>query len=90
MEEQLLEDAMALPILDLGTWKDFKDNQEDAFKPYDAPGDALKEMKTLRMGNNLIKEHIAKIKMLVTRSELHTASAAVIDFFRESLNIPLQ
>jgi Ty3 transposon capsid-like protein/Zinc knuckle len=89
-KEQLLEDAMALPSLDLGTWKEFKENLEEAFKPYDAPGDALEEMKTLRMGNNSIEEHIAKFKMLVTRSGLDTASAAVIDYFRESLNIPLQ
>jgi Ty3 transposon capsid-like protein/Zinc knuckle len=89
-KEQLLEDAMALPSLDLGTWKRFKDNLEEAFKPYDAPGDALEEMKTLRMGNNSIEEHIAKFKMLVTRSGLEATSAAVIDYFRESLNIPLQ
>ena len=89
-KEQLLEDAMALPTLDLGTWKQFKINLEEAFKPYDAPGDALEEMKTLRMGNNSIEEHIAKFKMLVTRSELEATSAAVIDYFRESLNIPLQ
>jgi hypothetical protein len=89
-KEQILEEAMALPSLDLGTWKQFKDNLEEAFKPYDAPGDALEEMKTLRMGNNSIEEHVAKFKMLVTRSGLDTASAAVIDYFRESLNIPLQ
>ena len=42
------------------------------------------------MGNNSIEEHIAKFKMLVTRSGLNTTSAAVINYFRESLNIPLQ
>ena len=42
------------------------------------------------MGNNSIEEHIAKFKMLVTRSGLDTTCAAVIDYFRESLNIPLQ
>jgi hypothetical protein len=89
-KEQLLEDAMALPSLDLGTWTQFKASLEDSFKPYDAPGDALEEMKALRMGNNSIEEHTAKFKMLVTRSGLDTTSAAVIDYFRESLNIPLQ
>ena len=46
-KEQLLEEAMAQPDLNLGTWKQFKDNLEEAFKPYDAPGDALEEIKTL-------------------------------------------
>ena len=89
-KEQLFEEAMAQPDLNLGTWKQFKDNLEEAFKPYDAPGDTLEEMKTLQMGNNSIEEHIAKFKMLVTRSGLDTNSAAVIDYFRESLNISLQ
>ena len=89
-KEQLLEEAMAQPDLNLGTWKQFKDDLEEAFKPYDALRDALKEMKTLQMGNNLIEKHITKFKMLVTRSGLDTTSAAVINYFRESLNIPLQ
>ena len=29
-------------VLDLGTWTDFLKKVEDSFKPYDAPGDALK------------------------------------------------
>jgi hypothetical protein len=47
-KEQMLEEAMekAGP-LNLGTWKEFTDNLVAAFKPYDAPGDALKEMKML-------------------------------------------
>ena len=90
MERQILEEAMAQPDLNLGTWKQFKDDLEEVFKPYDAPGDTLEEMKNLRMGNNSIEEHITKFKMLVTRSGLDTTSAAIIDYFRESLNIPLQ
>ena len=43
----------------LGTWEAFEKNLKDAFQPYDAPGDALKEMKTLRMGSGLIEEHNA-------------------------------
>ena len=47
-KEQMLEEAMekAGP-LNLGTWKEFTDNLVAAFKPYDAPGDALEEMKML-------------------------------------------
>ena len=47
-------------------------------------------MKTLRMGNNSIEEHIAKFKMLVTKSGIQSNSPAVIDYFRETLQIPLQ
>ena len=90
-KEQMLEEAMekAGP-LDLGTWKEFTDNLVTAFKPYDAPGDALKEMKMLRMKESSIEEHNAKFKMLVTKSGLDSKSPAVIDYYRESLNIPLQ
>ena len=67
-KEQLLEDAMALETFDLGTWAQFKKDLNNAFKPYDTPGDAWEEMKSIKMGNNTIKEHIAKFKMLVTTS----------------------
>ena len=58
-KEQLLEDVMAKDPFDLGTWEAFEKNLKDAFQPYDAPGDALKEMKTLRMGSRSIEEHNA-------------------------------
>ena len=47
-------------------------------------------MKAIRMGNNTIKEHIVKFKMLVTTSNLNSNSPAVVDYFRDSLSIPLQ
>ena len=37
------------------------------FEPFNGPGDALEEMKQLRMANNSnIDKHVAKFKMLVT------------------------
>jgi zinc knuckle protein len=42
------------------------------------------------MKDNSIEEHNAKFKMLVTKSGLDSTSPAVIDYYRESLNIPLQ
>jgi hypothetical protein len=89
-KEQLLEEAMATTPLNLGTWDNFEINLKTAFEPYDAPGDALEEMKALRMGSNSIEDHNAKFKMLVTKSGLDAKSAAVIDYYRETLNIPLQ
>ena len=50
-KEQLLEDAMALETFNLGTWAQFKKDLNNAFKPYDAPGDAQEEMKSIKMGN---------------------------------------
>ena len=89
-KEQLLEDAMALPTFDLGTWAQFKKDLNNAFKPYNTPGDAWEEMKAIRMGNNTIEEHIVKFKMLVMTSDLDNNSPAVVDYFRDSLSIPLQ
>ena len=89
-KEQLLEDAMALPTFNLGTWAQFKKDLNNTFKPYDGPGDAQEEMKTIRMGNNTIEEHITRFKMLVTTSDLDNNSPAVVDYFRDSLSIPLR
>ena len=89
-KEQLLEEVMAKEPFDLGTWDVFDKNLTNVFQPYDAPGDALKEMKTLRMGNSLIEEHNAKFKMIVTKSGLDETSPAVIDYYRETLSLPLQ
>ena len=47
-------------------------------------------MKNLRMGNGSIEEHNARFKMIVTKSKLDATSSAVIDYYRETLNLPLQ
>ena len=72
---------MALPTFNLGTWAQFKKDLNNAFKLYDAPGDAWEEMKSIKMGNNTIEEHIAKFKMLVMTSNLDNNSPAVVDYF---------
>ena len=89
-KEQLLEEAMKKNPFDLGTWNTFKKELLTAFQLYDAPGDVLEEMKTLRMGNGLIEDHNAQFKMTITKSRLDLTYPAVIDYYRESLNIPLQ
>ena len=88
-KEQLLEEAMGKDEFTLGVWKTFEKDLREAFQPYDAPGDALEEMKSLRMGNGTIKEHNARFKMIVTKSKLDATSSAVIDYYRETLNLPL-
>ena len=43
----------------------------------------------MKMGNTSIEEHVAKFKMLVTKSKLEK-NEAVVEYFRETLPIPLQ
>jgi len=63
---------------------------KDAFEPYDSEGDALEEMKALRIGDTPIDEHIAKYKMLVTKAKLKDDNPIVIDLFQETLSTSLQ
>src|ERR1700678_4540928 len=95
-KEQLLEDAMTTAQvnnteLNLGSFAQFKHELQEAFAPYDSPGDALERMKSLRMKkDDSIDEHIAKFRMLVSESKLDKLSPVIIDFFRETLGFPLQ
>ena len=57
------------------------------FSPYNAPKDAIYEMKEMKMGNTLIEEHVAKFKMLDTKSKLEK-NEAVVEYFRETFPIP--
>src|SRR5882757_5915973 len=73
-----------------GTWAAFRTALDDFFKPFDAPGDALSEMRNLKMGQDAsINEHVVKFKILVSQSGLGD-SAALADFFRETLPTGLQ
>ena len=46
-KEQFLEEATSTSPHDYGTWADFERDLKGAFQPFDAPGDALKEIKSL-------------------------------------------
>ena len=89
-KEQFLQEATSTSPHDYGTWIDFERNLKEAFQPFDTPGDALEEIKNLRMGNNSIKDHNAKFRMLSTKSKLDKTSPAIIDYYWETLNLPLQ
>jgi len=95
-KEQLLEDALATAQannteLKLGSFAQFKHELQEAFAPYDSPGDALEKMKMLRMKReDSIDEHIAKFRMMVSESKLDKSSPVIIDLFRETLSMPLQ
>jgi hypothetical protein len=81
--------AQSKSELDLGTYDALIAAITKDFSPYDAPKDAIFEMKELRMGNTPIEEHVAKFKMLVTKSTL-TKNDAVVEYFRETLPFSLQ
>ena len=46
-KEQFLEEATSTFPHNYGTWADFERDLREAFQPFDAPGDALKEIKSL-------------------------------------------
>ena len=76
--------------LTLGIFREVKDMVKKSFESFDGPGDALEEMKALRMASNgNINKHVAKFRMLVTKLGL-IASAAVMDLFQETLPTLLQ
>jgi hypothetical protein len=75
--------------LTLGKYEDFIKEIEKDFSPYDAPKDAIYDMKEIKLGKGSIEEHVSKFKMLVTKSKLEK-NDAVVEYFRESLPIPLQ
>jgi hypothetical protein len=56
--------------IDLGTYDNLIKKIVEDFSPYDAPKDAIYEIKELKMGNSSIEEHVSKFKMLVTKSKL--------------------
>ena len=89
-KEQMIEEKMKTEPLNLGTWDAFVKALKTSFEPYDAPGDALEEMKNMRLRDGSIDQHIANFKMAVTRSGLSEDSPAVIDYFRDSLTMALQ
>jgi hypothetical protein len=87
---QFLQNVNKPTGLDLGTWAQFQVDITAAFQPYNAPGDALKELMALKMRTNSIKDHIAKYKILLSRSGILETSPSAIDYFQKTLNVPLQ
>ena len=81
--------AQAGTTLTLGTYKNFIREIEKDFSPYDAPKDAIYEMRELKLGKMSIEEHVSKFKMLVTKSKL-AKNDAVAEYFRETLPVQLQ
>ena len=76
--------------MDFGTFADFIKLLEKDFAAYDAPGDALEKIKTLRYDQKFsIEDHISKFKALLSQSGMDE-SLLTIDYFRQTLPISLQ
>ena len=76
--------------MDFGTLADFIKLLEKDFATYDAPGDALEKIKTLRYDQKFsIEDHISKFKALLSQSGMDE-SLSTIDYFRQTLPISLQ
>jgi hypothetical protein len=88
-KEEFFESKEQLDPFDLGTYDDLVKAITKDFSPYDAPKDALYEMRELKFSNGSIEEHVSKFKMLVTKSRLEK-NDVVAEMFRETLPIPLQ
>ena len=66
-KEDFFETKEQANLFDLGTYDALLMKITKDFSPYDAPKDAIYEMKELKLGNNLIEEHVLKFKMFNTK-----------------------
>jgi Ty3 transposon capsid-like protein len=88
---QFIEEAYAKPIPAnpndrLGTYTTFRKELIKAFSMFDSVGDALDKLQSLRKKKtNLIDEHIARFKMLATKSQIDTMNPLSIELFKETL-----
>jgi hypothetical protein len=83
IEEAYAKPAPANPNNRLGTYTQFRKNLLEAFSMFDSVGDALDELRSLRKKKNkLIKEHIARFKMLAAKSKIDTTNPLSINCSR--------
>jgi len=89
--EQFIEEQLNLENLDLGMWDDFKKNLEEAFSPYNMPGEAREKLKRLQKeGKTPMNKHIATFKTLVNQDKIGKDKEALCDLFLETLPRKLQ
>jgi Ty3 transposon capsid-like protein/Zinc knuckle len=87
---QFLTKVKTTSDYDFGTWEQFQTDLTKVFKPYDAPGEALEKITTLKMGTNSIEDHIAKYRVLLSKAGIDVTQPTAIDYFQKSLPVPLQ
>jgi hypothetical protein len=88
---QFIDEAYAKPIPAnpnnrLETFGQFRKDFTEAFSMFDLVGDALDELRSLRKKKTeSIDEHIAKFKILATKSKINTTNPLTIELFKETL-----
>ena len=79
------------PSLKYGTYQNFKKDLVGAFSMFDSVGDALDELRSLRMKkDDSIDEHIAKFKIMAVAAKIDTTNPLTIKLFKETLTKPLE
>jgi Ty3 transposon capsid-like protein/Zinc knuckle len=74
---------------DWGSYDDFIAALKTMFAAYDEPGEALEEMKKLRLNEGSITEHISQFKLLAYQAGMRDSSA-LMDLFHKTLPWALQ
>jgi hypothetical protein len=86
-----IEEAYAKPIPTnpndrLGMHAIFRKELIEAFLMFDSVGNVLDELRSLRKKKtDLINKHIARFKMLATKSKINTMNPLSIELFKETL-----
>ena len=75
---------------DFGRFRNFIGKLKEAFEPCNSEGNALEDLKALRIGDTPIDKNLAKYKMLVTKAKLKDDNPIVSDLFLETLSTSLQ
>ena len=93
---EFIEEKMKLPALTnpndkLRQYANFRKELVKAFSMFDSVGDALDELRVLRMKtSSLIDEDIAKFKLLAAATEINPNHALTIELFKEMLQPALR
>ena len=86
IDEKLKQPPPANPNDKLGQYANFRKELIDAFSMFDSVGDALDELRALRMKmGSSIDEHIAKFKLLAAAAEIDLNHTLTIELFKETL-----
>ena len=86
IDEKLKKPPPANPNDKLGQYANFRKELIDAFSMFDSVGDALDELRALRMKmGGSIDEHIARFKLLAAAAEIDLNHALMIELFKETL-----
>jgi Domain of unknown function (DUF4939) len=86
IKEAYTKPTLANPNDRLGTYTIFRKELVEVFSMFDSVGNALDKLQSLRKKKtDLIDKHIARFKMLATKSKIDTMNLLTIELFKETL-----